>query len=166
MIDLPYRGHERSARTMTSRKSSTKRRSARSFRPTIRPPRKVTLGISRKSPRIVQQGLNEAIILSVVSTGLGVRWVLGAQGAVPSNVAILPVVDLTMPLMLALAWRRDNTSPVLANFIGEVQGVHTIGSRLATVFFTCSRGRLAPSRRALFLGSYSDCRRSTGGGSH
>ena len=41
--------------------------------------------------------------------------------AVPSNVAILPVVDLTMPLMLALAWRRDNTSPLLANFIGEVQ---------------------------------------------
>jgi hypothetical protein len=39
-----------------------------------------------------------------------------------------------MPLMLALAWRRDNTSPVLANFIGEVQGVHTIGSRLARVF--------------------------------
>jgi hypothetical protein len=30
------------------------------------------------------------------------------------------VVDLNVPLTLALAWRRDNTSPLLANFIGEV----------------------------------------------
>ena len=30
-----------------------------------------------KSPRIVQEGLNEATILSLVSTGLGVGWVLG-----------------------------------------------------------------------------------------
>jgi DNA-binding transcriptional LysR family regulator len=31
-----------------------------------------------KSPRIVQEGLNEATILSLVSTGLGVGWVLGS----------------------------------------------------------------------------------------
>ena len=30
-----------------------------------------------KSPRIVQEGNNEATILSLVSTGLGVGWVLG-----------------------------------------------------------------------------------------
>jgi hypothetical protein len=28
---------------------------------------------------------------------------------------------LNMPLPLALAWRRDNTSTLLANFIAEVQ---------------------------------------------
>jgi hypothetical protein len=33
----------------------------------------------------------------------------------------MSVVDLDLPLPLALAWRRDNTSPLLANFIGEVQ---------------------------------------------
>jgi DNA-binding transcriptional LysR family regulator len=75
-----------------------------------------------KSPRIVQEGLNEATILSLVSTGLGVGWVLGsARWRSPETVAILPVVDLNMPLTLALAWRRDNTSPLVANFIGEVQ---------------------------------------------
>jgi DNA-binding transcriptional LysR family regulator len=75
-----------------------------------------------KSPRIVQEGLNEATILSLVSTGLGVGWALGsARWRCPETVAILPVVDLNMPLTLALAWRRDNTSPLLANFIGEVQ---------------------------------------------
>ena len=75
-----------------------------------------------KSPRIVQEGLNEATILSLVSTGLGVGWVLAtARWRSPENVVILPVVDLDMPLTLVLAWRRDNTSTLLANFIAEVQ---------------------------------------------
>jgi hypothetical protein len=47
--------------------------------------------------------------------------VLGsARWRCPEAVAILRVVDLNVPLTLALAWRRDNTSPLLANFIGEV----------------------------------------------
>jgi hypothetical protein len=53
---------------------------------------------------------------------LGVGWVLGtARWRCPATVAILPVVDLNVPVPLALAWRRDNTCPLLANFIGEVQ---------------------------------------------
>jgi DNA-binding transcriptional LysR family regulator len=77
-----------------------------------------------KSPDIVQEGFNEATILSLVSTGLGVGWVLGsARWRCPATVAILPVVDLNVPLMLALAWRRGNSSPLLAKFIGEVQGL-------------------------------------------
>jgi DNA-binding transcriptional LysR family regulator len=75
-----------------------------------------------KSPRIVQEGLNEATILSLVSSGLGVGWVVGtARWRSPESVVILPVVDLTMPLPLALAWRRNNTSTLLANFIAEVR---------------------------------------------
>ena len=67
-------------------------------------------------------GLNEATILSFVATGLGVGWVLGtARWRCPETVVVLRVVDLNMPLPLALGWRRDNTSPLLANFIGEVQ---------------------------------------------
>ena len=75
-----------------------------------------------KSPRIVQEGLNEATILSLVSSGLGVGWVLGtARWRCPETVVVLPVVDLKMSLTLAIAWRRDNTSPLLANFIGDVR---------------------------------------------
>jgi DNA-binding transcriptional LysR family regulator len=75
-----------------------------------------------KSPRIVQEGLNEATILSLVSTGLGVGWVLGtARWRSPENVAILPVTDLDLPLQLAFASRRDNAAPLLANFIAEVR---------------------------------------------
>jgi DNA-binding transcriptional LysR family regulator len=75
-----------------------------------------------KSLRIVQEGLNEATILSLVSTGLGVGWVLGtARWRCPETVVVLPVMDLNVPLQLALAWRRDNPSPLLANFIADVR---------------------------------------------
>ena len=75
-----------------------------------------------KSPRIVQDGLNEAIILSLVATGLGVGWVLGtARWRCPKSVVITSVVDLNVPLLLALAWRKDNKSPLLASFVAEVQ---------------------------------------------
>ena len=77
-----------------------------------------------KSPRIVQEGLNESTILSLVSHGMGVGWVNGtARGRCPEGVVIMSIVDLDMPLPLALAWRRDNTSPLLANFIAEVRSM-------------------------------------------
>jgi len=77
-----------------------------------------------KSPRIVQEGLNEATILSLVANGLGVGWVLGtARWRCPTSVVIMSVADLNLPLPLALAWRRDNTSPLLASFIAEVRGL-------------------------------------------
>ncbi|HEV2551922.1 MAG TPA: LysR family transcriptional regulator [Stellaceae bacterium] len=80
-----------------------------------------------KSPRIIQEGLNEATILSLVSTGLGVGWVLGsARWRCPQTIAVLPVVDLNMPVSLALAWRRDNTSPLLARFIDEVRRMREV----------------------------------------
>ena len=75
-----------------------------------------------QSPRIVQEGLNEATILSLVANGLGVGWVLGtARWRCPKGVVIMSVVDLKLPQPLALVWRRDNTSPLLASFICEVQ---------------------------------------------
>jgi len=75
-----------------------------------------------KAPHIIQEGFNEATILSLVSTGLGVGWVLGsARWRCPKTVVIRAVVDLKMPLTLALSWRRDNSSPSLARFIGEVR---------------------------------------------
>jgi DNA-binding transcriptional LysR family regulator len=80
-----------------------------------------------RSPRIVQEGVNEATILSLVSTGLGVGWVLGsARWRCPQAVAILSVVDLKIPVSLALAWRRDNNSPSLARFIDEVQRMREV----------------------------------------
>jgi DNA-binding transcriptional LysR family regulator len=77
-----------------------------------------------KSPRVVQEGLNEATILSLVSTGLGVGWVLGtARWRCPKNVVLLRVTDLKLPLPLVLAWRKDNTSPLLAKFVGDARSL-------------------------------------------
>ena len=66
--------------------------------------------------------MNEATILSLVSHGMGVGWVNGtARWRCPESVVIVPVVDLDMALPLALAWRKDNTAPLLAKFLGEVR---------------------------------------------
>ena len=75
-----------------------------------------------KSPRIVQEAVNEATILSLVSHGMGVGWVNGtARWRCPRQVVILSIADLNMPLPMSLAWRKDNTSPLLANFIADVR---------------------------------------------
>jgi DNA-binding transcriptional LysR family regulator len=51
-----------------------------------------------KASRIIQEGLNEATILSLVATGFGVGWVLGsARWRCPKSAAILPVVDSEHP---------------------------------------------------------------------
>jgi DNA-binding transcriptional LysR family regulator len=74
------------------------------------------------APRVVQEGRDEATILSLVAAGLGVGWVLGtARRRCPKSVVIIPVVDLNVRLPLSLAWRKDNGSPLVASFVGEVQ---------------------------------------------
>jgi DNA-binding transcriptional LysR family regulator len=68
------------------------------------------------------EGMNEATILSLVSSGMGVGWVLEtARWRFPQTVVVSPVVDLNVPLTLALAWRRDNTSPLLAKCVDDVR---------------------------------------------
>jgi DNA-binding transcriptional LysR family regulator len=75
-----------------------------------------------KSPRIVQEVLNEATILSLVSHGMGVGWVNGtARWRCPERVVIVSVVDLDIALPPALVWRKENTSPLLGGSIADVQ---------------------------------------------
>ena len=74
-----------------------------------------------KSPRIVQEALNEATILTLVAQGMGVGFVIEtARWRCPDGVAILKVVDLKMSLPLALVWRKDNLSPLLSRFVADV----------------------------------------------
>jgi DNA-binding transcriptional LysR family regulator len=74
-----------------------------------------------KSPNVVQEGLDEATILSLVATGLGVGWVFGtSRWRCPKSVVIVTVVDLNVPQLLALTWRKDNSSPLLASFVAHV----------------------------------------------
>lgn len=75
-----------------------------------------------KSPHVVQEAVNEATILSLVSCRLGVAFVSSAtRWRCPESVVLLPVVDLKLPLPFALVWRKDNASPLLAKFLGDVR---------------------------------------------
>jgi DNA-binding transcriptional LysR family regulator len=75
-----------------------------------------------KSPHIVQEGVNEATILSLVSCGLGVAFVSSAtRWRCPESVVLVSVTDLKSPLPFALIWRRDNDSPLLARLVENVR---------------------------------------------
>jgi len=75
-----------------------------------------------KSPRIVQEAVNEATILSLVSHGLGVAFVSDAiRWRCPEGVVILSAADLDVPFPLSLVWRKNNISPLLAKFVSDVQ---------------------------------------------
>ena len=75
-----------------------------------------------KSPHVVQEGVNEATILSLVSCGLGVAFVSSAtRWRCPESVVLLSVTDLKLPLPFALTWRKDNDSPLLARFVENVR---------------------------------------------
>jgi hypothetical protein len=53
---------------------------------------------------------------------LGVAWVLEtARWRRPKGVVIVPVVDYDVPMPIALAWRKDNKSPLLAQFVANVK---------------------------------------------
>ena len=77
-----------------------------------------------KSPRIVQEASNEATILALVAQGMGVGFVVEtARWRCPDGVSILKVADLRLTLPLALVWRKDNLSPLLAKFVTDVEGL-------------------------------------------
>src|SRR5256885_13730110 len=82
-----------------------------------------------KSPHIVQEAVNEATILSLVSCRLGVAFVSGAtRWRCPESVALLPVTDLKLPLPFALVWRRDIASALLAKFAAECRSLSDVGN--------------------------------------
>jgi len=101
-----------------------------------------------KAPRIVQEAVNEATILSLVLQGMGVGFVNGtARWRCPVGVVILSVTDLNMPLSLALVWRKDNASPLLARFVADVRLLPDVQA-LGRSRKTQPGGSLEPQHRA------------------
>jgi DNA-binding transcriptional LysR family regulator len=77
-----------------------------------------------KTPHVVQEAVNEATILSLVSCRLGVAFVSSAtRWRCPEGVVLLPVADLNLPLPFFLIWRKDNQSPLLAKFVSDVRSL-------------------------------------------
>jgi DNA-binding transcriptional LysR family regulator len=75
-----------------------------------------------RTPRIVQEAVDQATMLSLVTCGIGVAFVTDAtRWRRPQQVVLLPVVDLLVPIDFSLVWRKDNTSPLLARFAADVR---------------------------------------------
>jgi DNA-binding transcriptional LysR family regulator len=75
-----------------------------------------------RTPQIVQEAVDQATILSLVSCRLGVAFVSeSTRWRCPAGVILLPVADLNLPLPFSLVWRKDNTSPLLAKFVADVR---------------------------------------------
>jgi DNA-binding transcriptional LysR family regulator len=89
--------------------------------------------VKNDAPRIVQEGLNEATTLSLVSTGMGFGWVIETAGArCPNSIVVIPVTDLNILLPLSLVWRKGNGCPLLAGFIHEVRSLPDVKTKLKT----------------------------------
>lgn len=75
-----------------------------------------------ESPRIVQESVDEATSLSLVSCRIGVAFVSDlSHWRCPKGVVLLRVTDLNIPLPQYLIWRKDNDSALLAKFVAEVR---------------------------------------------
>jgi DNA-binding transcriptional LysR family regulator len=89
-----------------------------------------------KSPTIVQQGVDEATILSLVLHGVGVVFVTdNARWRCPKSVIILPVTDLVLPFLLSLAWRKNNLSrycQIFVEIVRQSPEVKAFGKRRAS----------------------------------
>jgi DNA-binding transcriptional LysR family regulator len=74
------------------------------------------------NPRIVQEAVDQATMLSLVSCGLGVAFVADAtRWRCPKEVVLRKVDDLRLPLTVSCIWRKDNRSPLLARFLEHVR---------------------------------------------
>lgn len=82
-------------------------------------------------PRIVQEAVDQATMLSLVSCGLGVAFVTDAtRWRCPKEVVLRKVADLRLPLTVSCIWRKDNGAPLLARFLAHVRDL--AGARRTT----------------------------------
>lgn len=78
------------------------------------------------APRIVQEAVDQATMLSLVACRLGVAFVTDAtRWRCPKDVVLLPVVDLRLAIPFSLVWRKGIRSPLLGKFVADVRQLVT-----------------------------------------
>jgi DNA-binding transcriptional LysR family regulator len=76
------------------------------------------------APRVAQEASQSHAVVGLVSAGIGVALVpASAQEVRLRGVEFRPLVEKTPPVGTALAWRRDDTSPVLRAFVDTARRV-------------------------------------------
>ena len=69
-------------------------------------------------PRIVQECTTNAILLSLVSVGMGVGLVIVTQPIVAAReISLVPIRDLGLTFDLLLVWRKHESSAALRRFL-------------------------------------------------
>ena len=74
------------------------------------------------APRIVHEANDRDTQLGLVQYQIGMAWLPeSTRWHCPRGVVLLPVVDMNVRLPFELIWKKDNTSPVLAKLVDQVQ---------------------------------------------
>jgi len=76
------------------------------------------------SPNIVAENPSADILNCLVAAGIGVGFLITSQkDRAPSTVALRAIAEFSVPLPLVLAWRKENHSPIIPNFVDAVRAV-------------------------------------------
>lgn len=74
------------------------------------------------APRVTQEVATEAALVGLVSAGLGTGFVSASQGRMPvAGTTYRPLDGPSVEVDLAMAWRRDDRSPLTAAFLQVVR---------------------------------------------
>jgi DNA-binding transcriptional LysR family regulator len=75
-------------------------------------------------PSVVQEGGNDATMLTLVAAGIGASLVNSvARWRKPEGVALVDIADLALDLRLDLLWQADARDPALARFVALAKGL-------------------------------------------
>jgi DNA-binding transcriptional LysR family regulator len=81
------------------------------------------------TPDIVVEVAAVDVAYSLVAAGMGVALVITSHpGREPTDVALRRIEDFDVPMPLSMIWRRNNPSPVLANFVQMVEAAQAEAS--------------------------------------
>jgi DNA-binding transcriptional LysR family regulator len=73
------------------------------------------------APRIVQEATDRDTQLGLVQCRIGVAWLTeSTRWHCPRGIALLPVVDMNLRLPFNVIWKKDDSSPLLQNFVAQV----------------------------------------------
>jgi DNA-binding transcriptional LysR family regulator len=76
------------------------------------------------APRIVQEAPDRDTNLGLVQCRIGIAWMTeSTRWHCPRGIVLLPVVDMNVRLPFNLIWKKDNTSPLLQNFVAQVESL-------------------------------------------
>jgi len=74
------------------------------------------------APRIVQEAPDRDTNLGLVVCRIGLSWQPeSVRWHCPRGIVLLPVVDMNVRLPFNLVWKKDNSSPLLREFVAQVE---------------------------------------------